>query len=64
MRKFFGMLIAILMVLTFFMLLAGALVSGQNFIGDMVLIIIAIILLAMFSTLNSIEHKITGGKKK
>lgn len=59
-----SIVIAILLVFTFYMLLAGALVSGQNFMSDMILIVIAVILLAMFNVLTKIEFHLMGGKKK
>jgi len=60
--QIFPVFISIFLAFTFFVLLAGALATGQNFMTDMILIIIAIILLAMFSTLNKIEFKL-GGRK-
>lgn len=65
--QFFSVIILIVLVLTFYMLLTADAImeaGSLNFAESLFLIIIAIILLGIFSTLNKIEYNLRDGKKK
>lgn len=59
----FTLVVAALLVVTFYILMAANMITGQNFLGDMIMIVIAITLLAIFSSVQRIESRI-GGKRK
>ena len=61
--RVFSLIVAAFLVFTFYVLLAANVATGRNFMTDMILIVIAIALLAIFSSVQKIESKI-GGKRK
>ena len=60
----FSLVIAIVLVLVFFILLAAGMATGNSFTSDLLLVVVAIILLGIFSVLNQINVNLKGGKRR
>jgi len=58
----FSILVAAVLVFTFYLLIMATAATGQNFLTELLLIVMAIIMLAIFSSVSKIEEKI--GRKK
>ena len=54
----FTVVVSAVLLVTFYMLAAGSLVTGANLLTPMVLIILSVICLAILSTLNKIAKKL------
>lgn len=63
MSQMFSLVISILLVFVFFVLLTAGLETGMGFLSELILIIIAIVLLAIFGVLNQINMHLRGGKR-
>ena len=64
MSQAFSLVISIVLVFVFFVRLAAGVVTGADFMSDLILIIIAIVLLAIFSVLNQISINLKGGRRR
>jgi hypothetical protein len=54
----FTVVVAAILLVTFYILAAGSLISGVNLLTPMLLIILSVICLAILSTLNKIAKKL------
>ncbi|MBI2675977.1 MAG: hypothetical protein HYX24_05945 [Candidatus Aenigmarchaeota archaeon] len=63
----FTIAISLLLFIVFYIVLAANAISGKPFISEMILIVIAIILLAIYASLRKLEYfaetGVKGGKK-
>lgn len=53
----FTVVVAAILLVTFYILAAGSLVTGTNLLTPLILIILSVICLAILSTLNNIAKK-------
>ena len=60
----FAAIVAIVLIFVFYILLAMNMVSGQNFMTEMLLIVNAVILLAIFSVATKMEYYMRSKKRK
>jgi len=61
--QIFTAVIAALLIFTFYALLATSIITGQSMIAELIMIVNAVILLAIFAMLAKIENSI-GRRKK
>ena len=54
----FTVVVAAILLITFYILAAGSLMSGTNMLTPMLMIILSVIALAILSTLNKIAKKL------